>query len=267
MRVAVLGCGPAGLMAAQGVDDAQVDGIEIAIFSRKQKSSLYGAQYLHRPIPGFTTKDNFIDIDYQIIGDAGMYRAKVYGDSWPGTVSPQELGSRHAASDIRETYDRLWEKWEPYIHHIDNITPGWLTYLAESFKPDLVISSVPRDMMCIWGHHFGFATIVAAGDAPDLGIDVGRMYPCPEGTVVCSGEPDVSWYRKSRIFGHTTVEWPANIRPPINSAAIVRKPTHHQCDCWGGVVWVGRYGKWAKGVLSHTAYDDAIEAVEKAAAL
>jgi len=51
MRIAVLGCGPAGLMSAHAAMVATESEADLAIFSTKRKSPLYGAQYLHQPIP------------------------------------------------------------------------------------------------------------------------------------------------------------------------------------------------------------------------
>lgn len=249
MKVAVLGCGPAGLMAAHAIAQA---GVEPIIFSRKQKSPLFGAQYLHAPIPG-AGSGNAVRIEYSLRGTPGMYRRKVYGPMWDGTVSPEDLEESHAAWDIRQTYDNLWEMYHPLIQPTE-IDPAGVRFLFDRNEFDFIINTIPLSQLCHQGHAFRATEIVAAGDAPQIGVDVGFIYKCDDNTVVCNGESSPSWYRLSRIFDHTTVEWPISVNPPLPTASKVMKPLGHLCDCWPDLIKVGRYGSWEKGVLSHDAY-------------
>lgn len=266
MKVAILGCGPAGLMAAHAVSmeaALHVQKVDLAIFSRKRPSQLFGAQYLHKPIPGATT-GGAREVNYHLQGSVDGYRRKVYGPLWDGTVSPEDLTERHSAWDIRATYKQLWEWYEPSVNNMW-IDPMSIRSLMENTKPDIIINSVPRDQVCYRGHNFAWTEVWAAGDAPDLGINVNSMYGCPENTVLCNGDPEVGWYRKSRVFEHTTVEWPGVLRAvPIRSASRVKKPTYHNCDCWPNIHHVGRYGTWEKGVLSHEAFEQAKDITRKA---
>ena len=52
MNVAVLGCGPAGLIAAWAAEQA---GADVQIYSKKVQSIIPGSQYLHGPIPGVSS--------------------------------------------------------------------------------------------------------------------------------------------------------------------------------------------------------------------
>ena len=263
MRVAILGCGPAGLMAAHAVAE---NGAEPLILSRKRKSPLYGAQYLHAPIPGVTDRDDHVTVEYMMRGSVGDYRRKVYGPRWDGTVSPEDLEETHEAWDIRTTYDRLWDLYHDCIEDVE-LDPAGVHFTSLRQDLDLIVSSVPLERICAnESHVFRAAKIVAAGDAPDIGIRVSSMYHCPPDTVICNGDDSPSWYRISNIFQHTTVEWPAGIRPPIQSASEVLKPTGHNCDCWPDVLKVGRYGSWQKGVLSHEAYNKVAERMRDGAA-
>lgn len=249
MKVTVFGCGPAGLIAAHAVRmrDPEAD---IRILSRRIKSELYGAQYLHQVPEGIPQLRHTI-IDYQLRGDPEGYRRKVYGSMWDGKVSPEDLVGRHDAWDIRQAYDWLWSEYSHLIVHCHNVEP-WLVSRALMVS-DLVINSIPRSVLCTRGHSFGAMEIVAAGEAPEIGIRL--PYSCPESVVLCNGEDNPSWYRLSRVFGRTTVEWPSDIgRVPIASAATVQKPTYTNCDCWPEVTHVGRYGRWEKGVLTHHSY-------------
>lgn len=260
--IAVLGCGPAGLMAAHAAVNC---GEEVRVFSRKQKSPLYGSQYLHAPIPGVTDRDANVTVEYQMRGSVDDYRRKVYGKMWDGTVSPEDLTEMHKAWDIRETYDRLWDLYSELIEDTD-IDPAGVKFLQGGMSGDLIVNTIPLSQLCHQGHSFRAQEVIAAGDAPGLGIDVGRIYRCTPDTVICNGNDHPSWYRISNIFGHTTVEWPASVPVPITTASKVQKPTGHNCDCWPDLLKVGRYGSWTKGVLSHSAYFNTMERIKDGAA-
>ena len=267
MKIIVLGSGPAGLMAAQGALNAHLAvnvPTRVVVVSRKVKSPLYGAQYLHRPIPGFTPSfKKGVPIKYDLLGSADEYRRKVYGMLWDGSVSPEDLSEPHDGWDIRATYDALWDRWEDHIIDVE-LDPINLRRLVEQHQPNLVINTIPRVELCYRGHHFGAIEVWAAGDAPALGIRL--PYNCADNTVLCNGEDSPSWYRMSRVYGHTTVEWPGMIHSvPVQTAARVRKPTSHDCDCWDDLpmVHAGRYGRWEKGVLSHTAFFDTFNMIKE----
>lgn len=259
MKVAILGCGPAGLMAAHA---AAIQGCEVVIFSRKVKSPIYGAQYLHSPIPYVTNLEHVVKVNYSFTGTADQYRSKVYGQSWIGLVSPEDLTEPHDAWDLRATYDHLWRLYHKYINSME-IDQFNFTVIQET-EVSLIVNSVPREALCLGGHYFGASEIWAAGDAPDLGIKI--PYNCPENTVLCNGEREPAWYRLSNIYGHKTVEWPGSIesKPPIQTCSKVRKPTWTDCKCWldeSRLLHVGRYGRWEKGYLSHEAFQDTAQAI------
>ena len=264
MRTIIFGCGPAGLMAAAGAVHA---GSDILIISKRRKSELFGAQYLHEPIAHYTNAADVTHVRYLLEGNIVDYRNKVYGRSWGGSVSPEDLEQNHDAWDIRSTYDRLWDDFNQHVMHVDDLTP-WVVEDIMCDHPDaLFINSVPRQVLCAEGHTFKATQIWAAGDAPSRGIRL--QYNCPESTVLCNGYSEVSWYRISNIFDHKTVEWSSHTlrgAPPVTTAAEVIKPLEHNCSCFPTITHVGRYGRWEKGVLSHTAYADAGAAVDRARA-
>lgn len=272
MRIAVLGSGPAGLMSAAAALNATNDstGGSLNIFSSNGKSSLYGAQYLHRPIPVYTPNDYPNAkrvINYVLFGEPDEYRRKVYGPMWDGSVSPEDLEETHYAWDLRATYDRLWDDFEGHVEKV-YMDPAGMRMLVDGRtgygKYDLIINTIPRPALCAEGHQFKSTQIWAAGEAPDIGIELDRFKCAPE-TVLCNGEESPSWYRLSNIYGHKTVEWPEHIKPPVPSAALVTKPLKHNCSCWPGVIHVGRYGRWEKGILTHHAYEEVLLRVREKA--
>lgn len=269
MRVAVFGAGPAGLLIAHAA--RQMGAEYIKVYSEGNPSRLYGAQYLHQPIPGIPDLP-FIRLSHQFKGTIEGYRAKVYGTEWDGVVSPEKYSGDSYAWDIRYAYDWLVkEYWDLYVEKAT--VNGWMLMGAhEGFWPmwrlkdrfDVIFSTIPRSHLCVNpDHQFKSAEIFAIGDAPELGIT--SPIACQDKTLVCSGAREDSWYRVCRVFGHSTAEWSTNSRkkPPLTGVARVQKPLATTCTCWPEISYQGRYGKWQKGVLVHHAYRDAIQAMQQ----
>lgn len=257
LRAYVLGTGPAGLMAAQAAEDA---GYQVSVFTLPDaknnpgKSVLHGCQYLHRHIPGITKEEDSVLVQYRLQGDVTDYRRKVYGDTWTGLVSPDEYGVEqdHQAWDIREAYGRLWAYWQPRITAMQ-LTPNNVTTFAND-PHAVVLCTVPAPSLCRRSGEHKFVTqdIWAMGSAPGITLP----FYAPENTVLCNGDDAPRWYRAAHVFGASTLEWPAGARPPIRGIAAVGKPLSTDCHCWETNRWhrLGRFGKWQKGVLAHTAY-------------
>lgn len=275
----VLGAGPAGLLAAHA---AERRGWEVNVFSAPgkdgtpQKSELHGCQYLHAAIPGVTMDGNGPQhkVRYLLNGTPDQYRRKVYGNGWTGQVSPDEYGPEadHYAWDLRKAYDLLWDRWAHRIAPL-TITPA-LAARTATVKGQTVFCTVPARSLCLKpeDHKFVTQSIWAMGSQVHLNVDpdhgappgfVGSNMPyrSPDMTVQCNGEDAPRWYRAATVFGHSTIEWPAGPKPPISGVVAVEKPLSTDCDCHlQGGRWhrLGRYGRWAKGVLVHETYFEAM---------
>lgn len=268
-RAAVLGCGPAGLFAAHAL---MRNGWGVSIYSNKRRSEMYGAQYLHRPIPGLSVADP-VEVDYRLIGgSAEQYRSKVYGNDATARSSVETLDSKHQGWDIREAYFNAWERYFPIITDLA-VTPQVLgVYRAgEQIESPIgiplhdfqvIVNSIPLDRLCYYPevHRFEARNVWAIGDAPERGIFA--PYRAKPNTVECNASRDVGWYRASNVFGYTTVEWPDRSKPPLQGVSSVTKPIRTSCTCYAttkmqgyAFVNVGRYGTWTKGVLAHDAYE------------
>lgn len=263
-RVAVLGCGPAGLLAAHAA--AQVFGrASVEVFSdRPRKSTLYGCQYLHAEIPGLDCGTPH-PVAWEVWGDPADYQGKVYGDDvGQMTTSAQEYGwGKHTAWDIRRAYNQLWAEWGQRVHDmkVDNDVLQGVIRMAQ---PDVVLSTIPRPALCAGngvGHSFISSEVWAIGDAPELG-QYSPFRP-PSFTVVCNAEKAPRWYRAAHVFDYVTCEWPFNPKPPLPGVAAVCKPLRSNCNCHTRlgvpVVPLGRYGAWQKGYLTHQAYGEALQ--------
>lgn len=248
MNVLVLGCGPAGLMAAHA---AALGGHDVVIASKKRKSHLYGAQYLHAPIPGMT-KLPPVQVTYELWGTAQDYRRKVYGSQHRGSVSPEDLAETHLAWDIRQTYDALWDTYGSYVVNVDlTDEEHTLNEVVDSWEPYVTLSTIPATLLCSRGHTFHSQVVWAVGDAPDAGQLCPVRQAGPQ-HIICNGSREPAWYRNANVFDYTTVEYA--VRPPLEGVAEVVKPLETNCDCYPGIIRLGRYGRWQKGILSHTAF-------------
>lgn len=259
--VAILGCGPSGLMVAHA---AAMNKWNFRIFSKKQESRLYGAQYLHAAIPGL---DGGLPetVNYLLEGTAEQYRRKVYGEVWDGTVSPEDFLETHYAWNLRSAYRQLWCRYRSEIADM-TIPPTLVDTLGKEMYPwhkwDLVISTIPRTVWDNDNSHFERINIWALGDT-----EMPRVEPPyrPEAfTVMCDGRPATPWYRVSNIFGYCTVEWPQwwkseSVMPPVPGASLVAKPLRYTGSAAQEFIHLGRYAQWTKGVLTSDVFFDAMK--------
>jgi hypothetical protein len=262
-RVVVLGCGPAGLFAAHAAKRLVAD---VTIISKKRRSEMYGAQYLHSEIPGLTTGSNPFTVEYRLDGDLDDYLTKVYG-TVPNRkgITKDSLVGVYPAWDIRKAYHRAFELYhEKIIHH--DLGPDDIEGIISYYKPTLLISTVPATSICREpGHAFDTRRIWAIGDAPERGVFAPRFSTEPN-IIHYNGEPSPAWYRASLIAGYAAVEWPESARPPIDDVAEVLKPVSTTCDCWVGIrkvrtLRLGRYGAWNRLGHSHQAYWETLKAL------
>lgn len=245
-RVAILGCGPAGLVAARAALDS---GSDVTIISNADvMSQLHGCQYLHEPVPGYGNVPH-VRVSYELRGTPEQYRHKVYGYKWDGAVSPEDFAGEHDAWDIRETYWRLWQdiviKKEAEML-VRRVVRGAIPFV-HSLNPDLTVSTIPAQALCHRLHTFKGHAIWANGST-SAGI-------AKDNDIICDGRPDVPWYRMSNVFGHLTTEWSGPVPPPrwCNAVPVV-KPLATDCNCHPEVLRAGRYGTWEKARLVHEVY-------------
>ena|SRR6478752_1150057 len=270
--VVILGCGPAGLLVAHA---AELSGWDWRVYSRNMKSPLYGAQYLHQPIPQLECGFPHM-VKYTLRGTPEEYRRKVYGNDWDGTVSPEDYGDSHSAWDIRAAYDELWWNYSDEIREFEVDTKYW----GEGMSPaqgavydlgleryDLVISTIPRKIWAQPGDVFESQKVWALGDTEMPRVD--PIYRPEPFSVVCESSLRIPYYRISNIFGYCTIEWPYDpmfklnsrltLRSPHSGASVVEKPLRHNSTAASDFIHLGRYGAWQKGALSHDAFYEAMK--------
>lgn len=253
MKVAILGCGPAGLLAAYA---AELHGHAPIVFSRKVKSVMPGAQYIHAAIPGLTY--NEVAIKYAKLGTREGYAQKVYGspdapcswDAFPEGVVP--------GYDMVAAYDALWDRYKPIV--LDGLVDHELLAMVQQ-KYDMVFSAVPAPLLCYGDCFFRSQTIWVAKTHRDICEQLGD--PC----IIYNGQESDLYYRTSLLNGVGATEYSdaslnvvrrGELVPPLVRA---QKPLDNNCRCRPNIIRIGRFGQWKKGVLVHDAFKEACDAL------
>lgn len=245
--VAVLGCGPAGMLVAHA---AYMTGATVGIYSLKQKSRIGGAQYLHMAIPELTAPDPDGRVLFVKNGSPETYARKVYGDERAETSWNSFESGWHDIWSMQSAYNELWEGYQSLI--IPSPELGYVEVRGILAENDLVLSTIPKRALCSGvGHQF---------TAQDVWIDMHPGFPILPDSIVYNGSPHDAWYRASSIFGVESAEY-GHERP---HSVQVRKPLRNDCDCWDDqpdLVMLGRYGRWEKKQLISDAFVGATEAL------
>lgn len=251
--IVIIGCGPAGLFAAHTVE---MVGLQPLIISRKGKSDLTGAQYLHRPIPDLSSAAPDGYVLTSLIGNKEAYTERVYGSREIGTSWDHLPVEPTPCWDIRKAYDEVWDRFEPLI--VDQeVTGEDVDDLTANFET--VISTIPQWQICDAGHDFKSVPILIKHET----IMVIHEDEDPGNFVVYNGTGHGSWYRTSRIFGKASTEAIAKPPPEVQQGwdAVGYKIVGTNCDCHPNVIRTGRHGLWKRGVLTHHVVEHTIEAI------
>lgn len=257
LKVAILGSGPAAMFAAYACHQ---QGIEPVIFSMGQKSKMFGAMYLHAPIPGLNdpdTPDLRILISKQ--GTKQGYARNVYGDE--NAPCSWDLFDKGYVDgwDLAGTYDTLWDKFSNGMYVMD-VTPADVTRIG--LEADAIFSTIPMEALCYNPEHRFKRQKIWVLHGPAEG-ELLR----PHDIMIYNGLPmehGFPWYRYSQINKY--VAWEYSSEPTLDqlndfytlSKGI--KPLSTDCDCYfdsGKFYRLGRFGRWEKGVLTHHAYHEA----------
>jgi hypothetical protein len=242
MRVAVIGCGVAGMAAAHaacGLAD------EVDIYAPKRKTPQRGPIMLHQPIPGINNAQPDGYVRQIVIGGSILdYRLKLYGDV-NIAINGDILEAGFHTWRVPEAYDEMWNR---YSHLIQDtyLEPIAVKYLAGKY--DLVVNTAPVPNICLKPSIHKFNSV-------DIALLLEASYPNqPANTVVYNSYPDIKWVRSSRIFEAECTEYKPE-DAPLESITI-HKPLSTTCNCHPRVLRTGRFGKWHNETwINHSYYD------------
>jgi len=243
-RVAVLGCGPAGLLAAYA---AECEGAVVEIFSKPMRSKIHGAQFLHEEIDGIKVPST--EVNFQFLGTPEMYAKKIYG---PIADMVQTSWGKYEGSitaySMNHLYAQLWGTYQKRINRVEYISKDFIN-AVEDQNYDLLVSTIPAPALCLDpDEHFFDSQKFWIFDVPEDGMPrVGGNQ------ITYNGDWGTPWYRSSRLFGKSYIEFGDNSIHPDNCYP-ASKIIHTNCDCRKNWIKTGRFGAWKRGVLVHDAY-------------
>jgi hypothetical protein len=199
-KVAVLGCGPAGLLCALAVEDC---GHDVTILSNNVKSNIPGSVYLHEAVPGVTGVYPDNHVQYVRMGTPEGYARKVYGDAARNTGWPNFLAV-YPSWNARKAYNKLWIRFGPQVQHWQY---NHRTFFAIIARYDYVISTLPAHSICINNAH--------RFDGEEYWIKTLPTPPMDErhDIVVYNGLATDLWYRWSVLGGTCSIESTFDIWP------------------------------------------------------
>jgi hypothetical protein len=235
-QVAIIGCGPAGLLAAHAVARA---GHEPHIYSAtRSPSPVTGGVYLHTGVPEISNGRPDGLIKCTKLGDGSVYATKVYGHAQARTSWQRLPQGNHPAWALAPVYEALWGLYGAAVNLLA-VGPREAQDLAAAYP--LVLSSAPAPKLCAAEHDFPERHVWYQDEAPGLVQPQHMVY---------SGRWADQWFRASRVFDVPITEYPVW----VEGARLGRKVLPTNCDCHPRIVRIGRWGTWTPGVLIHHAY-------------
>lgn len=244
-EVAVIGCGPAGLLCAHA---ASLLGMNPVIYSKEVKPSpIPGSVFLHRSIPEITTEQPDDMVDMIKVGTAEVYSRKLYGrpdvrTSWT-KFSPGQI----PAWALKPAYETLWELYSDRISEVE-INSTRAGRLADTH--DVTINTAPAWALCEGGHDFPSRPMwYVDGEIPS-----DWAWGRNSNAMIYNGLSHNKWSRASALFGVQATEYPER---PVGFAREGLKVLNTNCDCHPNIIRAGRWGTWKPGILLHHAFEAA----------
>ena len=213
MKVAILGTGMAGLVAAHAVYTKD-QSATIVLYGVNREPLPSGARWYEREIPGVNVMKRMVKTESA--GDP-----KNYGVKLGGPVS--EYFRARPDFLAFDYWDANMELWKGYGDNIIQLDPDF-EMISESLWDDcdFVINTTPRPNFYETSEHGMFAAtrhwrIDESGNTDEPTNPYRNILPGNQdkNLMIFDGTEDSSWFRITQVFGLMSVEWGFHQKPPI----------------------------------------------------
>ena len=258
MKIAIIGAGPAGLLAAWGVYQAGAMPYIIDRDPAYRPDRLFSLQYLHTPCDLPTEGLKTLTLRYDVIDPFGfpedwkhLYNFKLGRPRDDENSTKFLSGPPQIVWSLKTAYRYLHHEFEGHIHQ-DNVTWDRIINAADTIHKG-VINTAPLDRLLPalpWPHR---SLLIKHGYTP--------VEDHPEDTCVYNLDPKVPWYRATRLDGGTATEFCGVPRgEDVKDFQLLRKVV--KSDVMPeylpeNLLLTGRWGSWDPAKLTHDAYYDA----------
>lgn len=252
LKVAIIGTGPAGMLAAWGVQQEVIAKITlIKPPGVPLKSEIYGAQYVHGIIQDLPADIEPFWVRYRFFGTEQGYRQHIYGETMPtNSTSWRKFHPKELAWSIRQVYDHIAEELVSTCTIEEAVVrEDYCEVLVDNY--DYVFNTAPLNRVANSGV-FETEKVLIAPINP---------YIVPSNEIWYFGDGRLA-YRASNIQGVPSTEYPLHVGDDLTKkiqrqVKEIKKPLRCKDVAMEGVYRLGRYGKWQKGVLVHHVYEEA----------
>lgn len=264
MKVAVLGAGPAGLLAAWAVIDTGHEPVVLEKNPHKPDGKTAGVYFLDDKC-NLPIRRREVEIltsgGQDVVERQRSYERKVYGDLHRET-KPYHVGpTRQVGYDGMQALGLCWDIVHPFIRRQE--VADWNEVMRCCEEYEVVVNTIPLDVLLPdreWRHQ---RALIYRATAPD-----------EESYVLYNSNPCVSWYRASAVFGVFTLEYPHGVRLEdvkkegstgtyVRVKKVVDSPLAMPVDLPDNLLLTGRFGAWAPRKNSHHAYYDVVKRFDR----
>lgn len=247
MRIAILGAGMSGLLAAKALKDNGFDNFVIYDKKIPESSIPVGLHYLHDPC-GLPLEPHIV---HNIVIPDNSYKPLhiQYSEKTgvPENNSVRDLPATVRVYDFSRAYKMLVEWLKPHIEEKE-IRENTYKQLRKDFN--YVISTIPLNIIAPQAVCEQIKLPVKYGK-PNDGSD---LFPQLNNVVIYNLNHKHDWYRYSRVNGIEMTEYIAGVRGVDGKITKIISDGSTSVYDLKNTKLVGRYGKWQRGYLAHEAY-------------
>lgn len=257
MKIAILGAGPSGMMAAHAASQC---GHYVDIFDadpdRSRRNS--GVYFLHDDCDLLLDR---VEIKQIVLGAKGrspeqisdLYSLKVYGTS---SISKKVSVLQARDTPIVVGYNsqqaitRLWDLYGKQVKTLKIENLNHALSLFETYEK--VISTIPARILYPGKEYRSVGTWIKVGTAP-----------ADEAFLFYNINPHCKWYRCSAMFGTFIQEYGIGFnpepRPGYDYKQVIKVIGDGIRSDVDNLFLTGRYGAWNKKMLTHDAYYETLK--------